>query len=54
MDSPKDKSPLSMSSPPPGTESKDPSEESAFTVRDDRLYQIAALTAGIILLATVF
>jgi hypothetical protein len=30
------------------------SEESMLPVRSDRLYQIAALAAGIILLATAF
>jgi hypothetical protein len=56
MDSPKDKSPLSVSEPPPGQQAMDSSgpEESTLPALSDRLYQIAALAAGIILLATVF
>ncbi|MEO8737174.1 MAG: hypothetical protein ABI380_11615 [Edaphobacter sp.] len=55
MDSPNRKSPFSASEPPPGP-SMDSSAppESLQPIRTDRLYQIAALTAGIILLATVF
>ena len=56
MDSPKHKSPFSASEPPPGPSLMDSSAppESLQPIGTDRLYQIAALTAGIILLATVF
>lgn len=57
MDSPNDKTPLSASelpmSPSMSLTSSVGSEESMLPVRTDRLYQIAAVTAGIIFLATV-
>lgn len=55
MDSPHDKTPFSVSDSPPGREPKNSpdAEETAFPVRTDRLYQIAAVAAGIIFLATV-
>ncbi|HZY73930.1 MAG TPA: hypothetical protein VFE22_12555 [Edaphobacter sp.] len=54
MDSPNDKSPFSATEPSPGARILDPAvlPETAHPVRTDRLYQIAALTAGLILLAT--
>jgi|GEM_PF-3253934 len=57
MDSPKDKSPFSATEQCSGAQTLDPPglsnlPEIAHPVRTDRLYQIAALTAGLILLAT--
>lgn len=54
MDSPNAKSPFSVLQFPPGQQAIDATimQESALPVRTDRLYQIAALAAGIILLAT--
>jgi len=57
MDSPKDKSPFSATKQSSGAQTLDPPglsnlPEIAHPVRTDRLYQIAALTAGLILLAT--
>jgi hypothetical protein len=51
-----DKQPFSVSEVSPGQEVRDSSrpEESKEPVRTDRLYQVAALAAGIILLATFF
>jgi hypothetical protein len=56
MDSPDNKTPLSAPNPRPGLQSVDSSspQEPSPPVRTDRLYQIAAVTAGIIFLATVF
>lgn len=56
MDSPPYNPTFSLSELSPGQQVVDPSslEESMLPVRSDRLYQIAALAAGIILLATVF
>lgn len=56
MDSPSNKMPSSVPEPPPGTQPTalpNPLEPSRI-VRTDRLYQIAAVTAGLILLATAF
>jgi hypothetical protein len=61
MDSPNYKSPFSATELRPGAQALDPADlpgaleadsESLRPVRTDRLYQIAALTAGLILLAT--
>ena len=59
MDSPHNTMPLSATTPPPGPdglEKVDSDEPEAFLARTrtDRLYQIAAVTAGLILLATAF
>jgi hypothetical protein len=56
MDSPTTKVPSSAPEPPPGTQAagSSTSREPAPIVRSDRLYQIAAVTAGLILLATAF
>lgn len=59
MDSPNDKSPLSATVDSPGAQTLGSASlldlpETAHPVRTDRLYQIAALTVGLILLATVF
>jgi hypothetical protein len=59
MDSPLYNSSFSLPVSPPGQQRADFSsaenpEESMLQERSDRLYQIAALAAGIILLATVF
>lgn len=56
MDSPLYNTTFSLPVSPPGQQGMDfsGSEESMLQVRSDRLYQIAALAAGIILLATVF
>jgi hypothetical protein len=55
MASPNDKTPLSASELPTVSPSMSSvgSEESMLPIRTDRLYQIAAVTAGIIFLATV-
>lgn len=58
MDSPNDKSLFSATAPLSGAQTADSAsllnlEETAHSVRTDRLYQIAALTVGLILLATV-
>jgi hypothetical protein len=52
MDSPNEKLPFSA----PGQRVIDPSasEDSPLLVHSDRLYQIAALAAGLILLVTAF
>lgn len=57
MDSPNDKSPFSAAEPLSAAQTLDPAgllnlPETAHPVRTDRLYQIAALAAGLILLAT--
>jgi hypothetical protein len=60
MDSPNYKSPFSATELRPGTQalapaspdSSDSESASLPPIRTDRLYQIAALTAGLILLAT--
>lgn len=54
--SPNDKPPFSALKPPPRQQAMDLSDlqGSALPVRTDRLYQIAALAAGIILLVTAF
>ena len=54
MDSPNDKSPFSATEQSSGAQTLDSAglSEIAHPVRTDRLYQIAALTAGLILLAT--
>ncbi len=59
MDSPLYNTTFSLPVPPPGQQamgfsSPENPKESMLPVRSDRLYQIAALAAGIILLATVF
>jgi hypothetical protein len=56
MDYPPYNPPFSLSELSPGRQVIDFSspEDSMLPVRSDRLYQIAALAAGIILLATVF
>lgn len=57
MDSPNDKSPFSATEQASGAQALDPAgllnlPETIHPVRTDRLYQIAALAAGLILLAT--
>jgi len=59
MDSPNYKSPFSATELRPGAQALDAADlpgalesESLPPIRTDRLYQIAALTAGLILLAT--
>ena len=56
MDSPTNKMPSSAPEPPHGTQPAGTSNpaETAPVVRTDRLYQIAAVTAGLFLLATAF
>jgi hypothetical protein len=55
MDSPNDKTPPFVSELPTVSPSMSSvgAEESMLPIRTDRLYQIAAVTAGIIFLATV-
>ena len=58
MDSPNDKSPFSAAVHSPGAQTLDSASllnlpETAHPVRTDRLYQIAALAVGLVLLATV-
>lgn len=54
MEHPNETMPFSAQSSPPMPQMVDPAEaqESAWPVRTDRLYQIAAVTAGLFLLAT--
>ncbi|MEO8735305.1 MAG: hypothetical protein ABI380_02075 [Edaphobacter sp.] len=54
MDSPSNKNPFSATAPPPGLPTIEPaiSEEFLLPIRTDRLYQIAALAAGLIFLVT--
>ncbi len=54
MDSPSNTMPFSATEPSPGPQRIDPDtpNESLSPIRTDRLYQIAAVTAGLILLAT--
>ncbi|MEO6911010.1 MAG: hypothetical protein ABI158_08815 [Edaphobacter sp.] len=54
MYSPNDKSPFSATEIPSGAQALDPASlpETLQPTRTDRLYQIAALAAGLILLAT--
>lgn len=54
MGHPNETMPFSAQSSPPISQTVDPAEaqESAWPVRTDRLYQIAAVTAGLFLLAT--
>lgn len=57
MNSPNERLPFSVPVVLPGqrvTDSPPVSEESVLPVRTDRLYQIAALAAGIVLLVTAF
>jgi hypothetical protein len=55
MDSPNENLPFSVPATLPGQAIDSPApEESGLPVRTDLLYQIAALTAGIILLVTAF
>jgi hypothetical protein len=54
MDSQSNTMPLSATEPPPGPQmiETDLPKESLSPIRTDRLYQIAAVTAGLFLLAT--
>lgn len=56
MDSPNEKLPFSAPVAPPGQQAIESiaSEDSVVPVPTDRLYQIAALAAGLILLVTAF
>ena len=54
MEHPNETMPFSAQPSPPLPQTVDPAEtqESGWPVRTDRLYQIAAVTAGLFLLAT--
>jgi len=56
MNSPNERLPFSVPATLPGQQATDSSvsDESLPPVRTDRLYQIAALAAGLILLVTAF